>query len=153
MITLYSYFELTTCTLVSKLLCHSQVVVMAEVSPVASVAQVAGADIQLSTTIYLRSGDVAAADRITKDICKEICLANCVTRQLGTCSGKKKPKKSSLRTLWIPQNLRMKECSKVFAGIETTPDKSKDHLQGQLFMQVSKSAPASLEAAAVRKAQ
>ncbi|CBX92235.1 hypothetical protein IAQ61_000414 [Plenodomus lingam] len=105
---------------------------MAEVlGLVASVIQVAGAGLKLSQTLYQYADGVATADRRIKDIAKEVQLTSLVIDELGNVFRRDETVRLISKTAVTTAEETMKECSAVFAEIETTLAKSKKGRMGK----------------------
>ncbi|KAF2833384.1 hypothetical protein CC86DRAFT_277127, partial [Ophiobolus disseminans] len=107
---------------------------MAEIGLIASVIQVAGAGLKLSQTLYQYADGVATADRRIKDIAKEIQLTSFVVEELGAVFKHDETSTLMSKNAVKTANETMKECSSVFAEIESTLKKSKKNTLGRFML-------------------
>ncbi|KAF2845783.1 hypothetical protein T440DRAFT_472421 [Plenodomus tracheiphilus IPT5] len=108
---------------------------MAEVvGLLASVIQLAGAGLKLSQTLYQYAEGVATADRRLKDIAQDIKLTSLVIDELGNVFRQEETAKLISKSAVTTAEETMKECSAVFAEIDTTLVKSRKGKMGRLML-------------------
>lgn len=101
---------------------------------IASVIQVAATGLKLSQTLYQYAEGVATADRRIKDIAKEIQLTSFVIDELGSIFKQDETSTLMSNNAVRTANETMKECSAVFADIESTLAKSRKGKMGRLML-------------------
>jgi hypothetical protein len=90
----------------------------------ASIAAVAGAGIQLSTTLYIYAETVTTADKHVKDIARDLSITSTVVTQLGKLLGEDEAKQLHCESALMTARTAVQGCDEVFREIQKELDKT-----------------------------